>query len=750
MNKAKHSGNTEAKAKFTESDPNIESNAKPCENHRQNSIEAEFLTDGRTHSVLSDNLALLVRGFESLGHCKFKASIITANTNLVRVGRRTAERADAGTLDAGLAQSTVQISFVLGVILILDRIDLTTREVDTEIEALHGDASDTCDNQNPGESLELAAVLHEREVGVVQSLEATTDRKRRSVALSKSPVEDSTGNRDSAEERREDTDSKRKTETLDRASTDFVQNKTRQNGGQVGVQDGAESTFVTLRDGGTSSEAVLEFFTDTFENNHVRVERHTDDEDEASDTRQRKRCVEHGHHGGSHEGVDHHADACDEAAQAVVGNHEHQADQEADCTGTEALDNVFFTEGSTDGTAFDNLHRGLEGASLQDDSEAVRFSHVFETGNLGFAVRDTVTDDRSADDLVIKNDGHLLADVCSSHSRELLRTDATKAEVHGHFTGADTVTYAVRASIRNIVTAHFGTAPEEIKTLGLDLGVTTELFKTATESECDVTRNELLDAIRFEELFHLFDAFFSNETAIAERDEERGKRLSDHVCRSGLGLGNSGILLFGSFSLSDATSEKFFIRHGFLLRRIRLGRILLGRVRHNGISSDVGRLASEVAIDQADHLRKLFRFGKNLEFELSGRTHKSLCRRVIHTSQFNDNSVVAGRGNLRFRKTVLVNAVTDDFKGLSLNVLDIVAILEAGLINLQRDAGTTGKVQAKVNGTCPELRIFLEESLLHFPLLGVNLNRRPYGVGRKNDDSKNDEFSQAEFMFIHL
>ena len=86
----------------------------------------------------------------------------------------------------------------------------------------------------------------------------------------------------------------------------------------------------------------------------------------------------------------------------------------------------------------------------------------------------------------------------------------------------------------------------------------------------------------------------------------------------------------------------------------------------------------------------------------------------------------------------MVNAVTDDFEGLSLNILDIVAFLEAGLINLQRDAGTTGKIQAKINGTCSELRIFLEERLLSIPLLGVNLNRRPYRVGRKNDDSEND------------
>ena len=318
---------------------------------------------------------------------------------------------------------------MLGVILILNRIDLTTREVDAEVKALHSDASDTCNKEDDRESLELTTVLHDLKVCIVQSLEARTDRERRSVALSKSPVEHGAGNRDSAEERSEDTDRKRKTETLDRTRTNFVQNKTRQNSRQVGVQDGAECTFITLGDSGASSEAVLEFFTDTFENNHVRVERHTDDEDETSNTRESKRGVKHGHHSGSHESVDHHADTCDETTEAVVGNHEHQAEQEADSTGTEALDNVFFTESSTDAAAFDDLHRSLECASLEHNSEAVCFSHVIETCNLSFAVRDTVTDDRSADDLVIKNDGHLLTDVSSSNSRELLRTDAAELEV---------------------------------------------------------------------------------------------------------------------------------------------------------------------------------------------------------------------------------------------------------------------------------------------------------------------------------
>ena len=219
-------------------------------------------------------------------------------------------------------------------------------------------------------------------------------------------------------------------------------------------------------------------------------------------------------------------------------------------------------------------------------------------------------------------------------------------------------------------------------------------------------------------------------------------------------LGGIGSSDFSGRSLT----EQFVIGKGlgsFLRKRILGGinlsdrRILGGRIRCGGVSHDVGRLTGQVLVNQANNLGKLFSFGQDLEFEFSGRTHESLCSGVIHACQFNHDSVVAGRGNLRFRKTVLVNAVTDDFERLGLNILDIFA-LDVRLIDFERDGRTAGKVQTEVDGLGANLRIFLEEGLLFFALLGVNLDRRPYSVGRQNNDEENNEFSHAEFFLVHL
>ena len=759
MHKAEHSRDTEAETELAESEPHVEQDAEPGEDHGKDGVEAEFLTDSRTHVVAGDDFALLTGLLEGLGHLEFKLGIVGgAHAHLVGVGGSTAERADLGTRDAGSGEGLAQVLFVPAVVLVLNRIDLATGEVDAEVESLHGDACDGSDDENQGHEAEAATVRDNLEVRFVDGLETVTDRKRGAVALGQAPVEDGAGHRDGAEEGSEDTDSKRKTETLHGTGTDFVEDKAGKHGRQVGVQDGAEGAVVTLGHGGAGGKAVLEFFTDTFVDNHVRVEGHTHHEDEARDTGEREGRVEHGHHGGGHEGVDDHTEASDKAAQAVVGHHEHQAEDKTDGTGTEALDDVFFTEGGTDAAAFDNLHRGLEGTGTEHDGEAVGFGHVFEAGNLCFAVRDTVTDDRGRNHLVVEHDGHLLADVRGSHGRELLGADTGELEAHGHFTGVGTVAHAVRAGVGDVVTAHFGTAAEEVEALGLDLGVALHRFEAAAEGEGHVTRNQLLHGFEFENLLDRLDAFFGDETAVTEGEVVGAESLPDHGCRYGVGGVGHGAVGLGSLGLGDLAAQEFFV--GELLCGIggRLGAVSRGdgavlgrRIGLGGIAGGhVGGLAGQVLVNERNDLGELFAFCKNLEFELGGGTHEVLCGRIVHTGKFDQDAVVAGRGNLRFGKAELVNAVTDDFQGLGLDILDIVGRLEASLVDLEGDARTAGKVKAEIDGLGAQFRICLEEGLLFFTFLGVNLNRRPYGIGRECNDEENDKFSHAEFIFFHL
>ena len=67
----------------------------------------------------------------------------------------------------------------------------------------------------------------------------------------------------------------RRGEALDRTGTEDVEDDTGEEGGHLTVDDGGVSVLVTVLDGELNALASLDFFLDTLEDNHVRVNSHT-------------------------------------------------------------------------------------------------------------------------------------------------------------------------------------------------------------------------------------------------------------------------------------------------------------------------------------------------------------------------------------------------------------------------------------------------------------------------------------------
>src|SRR5574344_1006777 len=743
VNKADDSAETEAEAELAEPEPHIKADHEPGENHGKDCIEAEFLTNRRTDIILSDDLRRAGVHDSLRENSLYRGALGFTDAHLIGVVRAAAELADGEVRDILRGERLVQVLDVFRIIVVLHGIDLTAGEVDAVVEALEHHKRNRDDDERTGESEEELALVHELRTQFVQGADDVF------VLLRKLDVENGVRNREGGKHGGRDTDHQSETEALDGAGADFVQNETGEDSREVRVEDGAERTFIAFLDCGAGFEAGAEFFTDTFVNDHVRIHRHTDRQDKACDTGERKRRAEHGEDCERDDHVAEHTDARDKTAEAVVGNHEHEDEDETDDAGTEAGLDVIVAERRADVAGFDNLHRSLESAGAENDSEAVRFGHVFKAGDLGFAVRNAVADHRRADDLVIKDDGHLLADVRCGDRGEFLGADAAELEAHGDFACIGAVTHAIRTRVGNIFTAHFGAALQNIQALGLDLAALLDGFEAGPPGEDDVVRNHGLDGRSAQELLDLFNIFLTHEPAVADGKVELGKRNDAHGSIRGSDILRRVFLFSGLRFDGGLTGEEVFVRNIRCGLSGDLRRILRGDLRSiDGLRRIDDAAVRHIVVDHLHELHIAFLLGEDLEFQFRGTSDEGLGGGVVHASEIHENAVIAARSDLRFGKAELDHAVADDFEGLRLDVLDFVA-LETRLVDFERDARTAGEIKAEIHSLGGDLGVILDEFLFRIALFRVHLNGGPHGVAGNQENCENDELAHTEYFFLH-
>ena len=98
----------------------------------------------------------------------------------------------------------------------------------------------------------------------------------------------------------------------------------------MGVDDGRESAVVAVADGQRQTGAAVALLAQPLIDQHVGVDRHTEHEHQAGKSGQGERGIHHDHEGHRQQKVGQQSDACDEAGEAVVDEHEPQHRHEGD------------------------------------------------------------------------------------------------------------------------------------------------------------------------------------------------------------------------------------------------------------------------------------------------------------------------------------------------------------------------------------------------------------------------------------
>src|SRR5262249_21317900 len=142
-------------------------------------------------------------------------------------------------------------------------------------------------------------------------------------------LEDGVRDEHGREDGDEEADDQGDREALHGSCAELEQEHRRDDRGDVRVDDRRERLREAVFDRGLRRAAVAQLLADALEHEHVRVDGHTDRQDEARDARQRQRRLEERHRGREQHRVQHERDDGVPAGAAVVDGHRHEDEQRA-------------------------------------------------------------------------------------------------------------------------------------------------------------------------------------------------------------------------------------------------------------------------------------------------------------------------------------------------------------------------------------------------------------------------------------
>ena len=172
------------------------------------------------------------------------------------------------------------------------------------------------------------------------------------------PAEGGAGEKQRREHRGNDADNQRDGETLHGSRSLPEENECRDERGDIRIKNGAEGLVVGSREGGGERFSGLEFLTEAFVDEHIRVHRHANRQNDAGDAREGQREVEHRHCAEKQNHVQQKPNHGHKADEAVVKHGEnHHQHETGDAGQHAALDRVSSERGRHAAGFFDlNWH----------------------------------------------------------------------------------------------------------------------------------------------------------------------------------------------------------------------------------------------------------------------------------------------------------------------------------------------------------------------------------------------------------
>ena len=165
-------------------------------------------------------------------------------------------------------------------------------EVHTVCEALGEHGHDADDDDDGGNDISVFSLVEEIDGGILQEVPGEFVVECDVLAFCQSVIDDDTGDEDGCEDRSDDTDDQRGSEALYRTGTEDEQYDTCQYSSDLSVYDGRICVRITVGNRLAQTFAGAEFLLDTFIYDHVRIDRHTQSQDETGDTWQSQYCRE--------------------------------------------------------------------------------------------------------------------------------------------------------------------------------------------------------------------------------------------------------------------------------------------------------------------------------------------------------------------------------------------------------------------------------------------------------------------------
>ena len=142
-------------------------------------------------------------------------------------------------------------------------------------------------------------------------------------------VDQGAGNDDGSENRSPNAQAVHHSKAANRAGTKDQERQTGDQARYVRVQNRGKSAFIALTDSGLRLSSDAQFFTNTFVNQHVRVNGHTERKRDSRNTRQRERCLQHRQNRNQHHDVADQRYGTHHTKDLIVDRHENGNHNEA-------------------------------------------------------------------------------------------------------------------------------------------------------------------------------------------------------------------------------------------------------------------------------------------------------------------------------------------------------------------------------------------------------------------------------------
>ena len=210
---------------------------------------------------------------------------------------------------------------------------------------------------------------------------------------------------------------------MDRTRTQNDEDDTRNQGGDVTVDDGGVGVLVTVGDGELDALASLDFFLDTLEDDHVGVNGHTQGQHDTSDTRQGEHRAEASQHAEQEEHVHQQGDVGHKTSLVVEEHHVNQHEDEGEHHRPHTFLHGFLTERRANHLFLKDSCRSGQLTGFQDVGQVLGFFDGHAAArNLRTTAADFLIDNGIAINVVVEHDGHLLADVFAGEAFPSLGT----------------------------------------------------------------------------------------------------------------------------------------------------------------------------------------------------------------------------------------------------------------------------------------------------------------------------------------